>query len=342
MITGASSKLFNAGVLLKSATALERLAKIDTVVFDKTGTLSTGRFQANFPKGFSKEDRSILLGVAVMSHHPYAKAIVDALAEMAPSLKPPLMPFEDVKEIPSKGMQAVLSGDVVKLGRPEWVNPNLTIPSDFSGIAFCIGSGKTWMFPMGEELRPGMKAMMARLDEKDYERALLTGDHADPAQILADDLGFEHIHSHMTPLGKTEYLSALEAKGHQVMMVGDGLNDAAAMSGDRLSLAPASAMDAARASADIVLLGGRLNILPDVLALSKQARLRMIQNFGLAALYNIITIPLAFMGFATPLMAALAMSLSSITVTLNAFRLPSIKTADEGGSVAAKIEGQNP
>lgn len=113
-------------------------------------------------------------------------------------------------------------------------------------------------------------------------------------------------------------------------MVGDGLNDAAAMSGDRLSLAPASAMDAARASADFVLLGGRLNILPDVLALSKQARLRMIQNFGLAALYNIITIPLAFMGFATPLMAALAMSLSSI------------KTADEGGSVAAKIEGQSP
>ena len=99
---------------------------------------------------------------------------------------------------------------------------------------------------------------------------------------------------------------------------------AAAMSGERLSLAPQSAMDAARASADIILLNGRLDILPDVLKLSKVARLRMLQNFGLAALYNIITIPLAFSGFATPLMAALAMSLSSITVTLNAFRLPKI------------------
>ena len=120
------------------------------------------------------------------------------------------------------------------------------------------------------------------------------------------------------------YLDGLEAQGHQVMMVGDGLNDAAAMSGERLSLAPQSAMDAARASADIILLNGRLDILPDVLKLSKVARLRMLQNFGLATLYIIITIPLAFSGFATPLMAALAMSLSSITVTLNAFRLPKI------------------
>ena len=221
-------------------------------------------------------------------------------------------------------MKAKFKGDVVKLGRPEWVDPDLAIPPDFSGIAFRIGQDKTWLFPMGESLRPGMKAMMTALDDLGYQRALLTGDHAQPAQILAQDLGFDHIESHMTPEGKTQYLDGLEAQGHQVMMVGDGLNDAAAMSGERLSLAPQSAMDSARASADIILLNGRLDILPDVLKLSKVARLRMLQNFGLAALYNIITIPLAFSGFATPLMAALAMSLSSITVTLNAFRLPKI------------------
>ena len=320
VITNASSKLFRNGVLLKSATALERLASIDTVVFDKTGTLSTGQFKAKLPAGFSVKDQVCLKALAAMSHHPYAKAIVDAL-DGAKALSPPL---DDVREIPSKGMTAKFTGDGVKLGRPEWVDPDLAIPPDFSGIAFRIGQDKTWLFPMGEELRPGMKTMMTALDDLGYQRALLTGDHAQPAQILAKDLGFDHIKSHMTPEGKTQYLDGLEAQGRQVMMVGDGLNDAAAMSGERLSLAPQSAMDAARASADIILLNGRLDILPDVLKLSKVARLRMLQNFGLAALYNIITIPLAFSGFATPLMAALAMSLSSITVTLNAFRLPTI------------------
>ena len=215
------------------------------------------------------------------------------------------------------------------MGPPEWVDPDLAIAPDFSGIAFRIGDAKTkdaktWLFPLGEALRPGMKTMMAALDDLGYQRALLTGDHAHPAQVLAADLGFDQVESQVTPEEKTRYLDALEAQGHQVMMVGDGLNDAAAMSGDRLSLAPQTAMDAARVSADIVLLNGRLDILPDVLNLSKVARLRMLQNFGLAALYNLITIPLAFSGFATPLMAALAMSLSSITVTLNAFRLPKI------------------
>ena len=255
-----------------------------------------------------------------MSHHPYAKAIVDALDEVE-ALSPPL---EDIEEIPSKGMKAKFQSKVMILGRPEWVDPNLTIPPDFSGIAFRIDEEKTWLFPMGEALRPGMKTMMTALDNLGYQRALLTGDHAHPAKTLAADLGFDQIESHMTPEGKTRYLNGLESQGHQVMMVGDGLNDAAAMSGERLSLAPQSAMDAARASADIILLNGRLDILPDVLKLSKVARLRMLQNFGLAALYNIITIPLAFSGFATPLMAALAMSLSSISVTLNAFRLPKI------------------
>ena len=116
-------------------------------------------------------------------------------------------------------------------------------------------------------------------------------------------------------------------------MVGDGLNDAAAMSGGRLSLAPASAMDAARASADVILLNGRLDVLPDLLNMATFAHRRMVQNFALAALYNLITIPIAFSGLATPLMAALAMSLSSITVTLNALRLPrlTIPSVHPGG-----------
>ena len=121
----------------------------------------------------------------------------------------------------------------------------------------------------------------------------------------------------ISALLRTHRFAGVPYSNHQI-------ENAAAMSGERLSLAPQSAMDAAQASADIILLNERLDILPDVLTLSKVARLRMLQNFGLAALYNIITIPLAFSGFATPLMAALAMSLSSITVTLNAFRLPKI------------------
>ena len=126
----------------------------------------------------------------------------------------------------------------------------------------------------------------------------------------------------MTPEDKMFYLQSLEEKGHHVLMVGDGLNDAAAMSGERLSLAPDSAMDAARASADIILLNCRLDLLPDLLTMARVSHRRMVQNFGLAALYNVITVPLAFSGIATPLMAALAMSLSSVTVTLNALRLP--------------------
>ena len=204
---------------------------------------------------------------------------------------------------------------------------------DFSGMAFKKGKGQSWLFPMAETLRPGVKTMMARLDQKGYQRDLLTGDHAHPARIMADDLTFHHVESQMMPEDKTHYLANLEDQGHHVLMVGDGLNDAAAMSGGRLSLAPASAMDAARASADVILLNGRLDVLPDLLNMATFAHRRMVQNFALAALYNLVTIPIAFSGLATPLMAALAMSLSSITVTLNALRLPrlTIPSVHPGG-----------
>ena len=357
VMTVANARLFAQGVLLKSATALERLAGVDMILFDKTGTLTSGRFALPHLMPLPARQRDMLYALASASHHPYTKAVVAAMHPQLGTLTVP--EFDAVTHYPGKGVEAKQGRTIIRLGRPDWVDAaahiDQTAPVAWQrGLAFRMGKGASVFLPVEEEIRPGTAAMLTRLDQAGYRRALVTGDQDTAGREIAATLGFDEVHTAMTPEAKAALVAARVAQGEAVMMVGDGLNDAPAMAGAGvgagLSLAPASANDATRAAADVVVLGmakdgmekdsmggqgiGRqgiggqaadtlsLQVLPYVLRVSRLARRRMLQNFGLAAAYNLIAVPLAFAGLATPLLAALAMSASSLTVSLNALRLP--------------------
>ncbi|XDZ65904.1 heavy metal translocating P-type ATPase [Alphaproteobacteria bacterium LSUCC0684] len=316
MVTAASGQLFAHGVLLKNASALERLAEIDTVIFDKTGTLTNGKFRPESLDGWGDAERDLLLELASASRHPLAIAITDALPPAGGARLDP----SSITEVPGCGMVAKVDGKIVKLGRPEWISGKRETDTWDRRLGFRIGRGAIRWLDFAEEIRPDVTAMLDRLDEAGITRILLTGDNEHAASAMAARLGFTSHHAGMTPLEKQDFIKRMKAGGASVLMVGDGLNDTGAMATADAAVAPASALDAARATADVVLLGGHLKALPYMLDVAKNARRRILQNFSAAALYNLIALPLAFAGLATPLLAAIAMSASSITVVLNAVR----------------------
>ncbi|SDZ57734.1 Cu2+-exporting ATPase [Jannaschia faecimaris] len=296
----ASGRMFKAGLLLKSATALERLAQVDALVLDKTGTLTTGTVQLDH---LDPDAASVAKGLAQVSDHPVARAVAAALPHVVPAA------LTDLHEVAGDGITGRWNGQPVRIGRGAH-GTELTLP----------GRAPLDITPR-ETLRPGAALMVRRAQDAGLRVTLLSGDRTAPVRAVADQLGITDWHAEATPQNKLALLHTRAAAGQKVLMVGDGLNDAGALAAAHVSLAPATALDAARAASDVVLLGGDLSAVPLGLRLAKLARRRMLQNFGLAVVYNLISIPLALAGVATPLMAAAAMSSSSILVVLNALRL---------------------
>ena len=283
-----TGRLFRAGVLLKSPTALERLADIDTVVFDKTGTLTEG--VAVLP-ALDPDAASVALSLAQASHHPASRALAASLAGQAPA------DLRDVVEVAGQGVTALWNGG------PELHLPDRCIP-----------------LPLTETPRPGTAALIAALCAGGWQVAMITGDTPARAAALAAKLGIDQIHAGVLPHEKVDLVRGMSEQGRRVLMVGDGLNDTAALAAAHASLAPGSALDAARVASDGVILGGTLGTIAQTLSPARRARNRIKQNLALAAAYNCVAIPVAVMGFATPLMAAAVMSSSSILVVLNALR----------------------
>lgn len=317
VISVANTKLFSAGILIKDRTALERLALVDTLLFDKTGTLTTGHFDLADLPDMTDEQLAVLRALADASHHPYAAAISRALAGRPVSG----VVVQDITETPGQGISGTVAGDIARLGASDWVGVGPQTPEGFCGLGFVIGDRNGWFLPLAEQVRPGVRQMLAELDEAGYQRVMLTGDRVELAGHLAAELGFATWQGGLSPVQKLDEIAALQAAGAQVVMIGDGINDMGAMAQAGLSVAPASARDATRLTASVVLLGDRIDRLPGLLAIARQARRRILQNFGMAAAYNLVAVPVAFAGLATPLIAALAMSASSLSVSLNALRL---------------------
>ena len=169
-------------------------------------------------------------------------------------------------------------------------------------------------------MRTGAAKLLQALRDDGYQVQLLSGDTRPAVEAIAKELGIATWQADMLPLEKANRVNALRDEGRRVLMVGDGLNDTAALAGAHVSLAPASALDAARVAADMVLVSADLSHTLDAIRIGRSAKRRILENFGMAATYNMISIPIAVMGFASPLAAALAMSTSSILVSLNALR----------------------
>lgn len=310
--TAASGRLFRRGLLIKSATALERLSQVDTVVFDKTGTLTTGTPVPTNLDTLDDTALSIARALAEGSAHPLAQAIA-AKVTQAPA------PLTDRREVPGMGAEALWQGQRVRLGRAAW-----TGGGDAGQTATWLQIGEAPAQPITfiDSLRPGAREAVDALKAQGLRVALLSGDSHAPVAALAASLGIDTWHAGVLPEDKLRHVTDLQAGGAHVLMVGDGLNDTAALTAAHASISPASALDAARSASDIVLLGQALDPLPHALTTARAARKRISENFTLATWYNILAVPLAAAGLCSPLIAALAMSASSITVSLNALRLP--------------------
>lgn len=308
----AARRLFEQGIMVRDGSALERLAAADRAVFDKTGTLTTGDPVLSNAEDIAAADLGIAAELASYSRHPYSRAIEAAVQVHGHR-------FRDVEEVPGSGIEGFDGVSRWRLGRAAWA-----LDGDGSGQSGTVlaRDGKlVAAFRFAERLRPGAAEAVAWLGRHGVDVELLSGDRAGAVDAIADQLAISARRAEMLPADKTERLAELAGEGHQTLMVGDGLNDAPALAAAHVSMAPATAADVGRSAADFVFLRGSLDAVPAAVKTARRAGTLIRQNFALAIGYNVIAVPVAIFGYVTPLIAAVAMSLSSIIVIANAMRL---------------------
>ncbi len=310
----ASGALFRAGVILNAGDAIERFAEIDTVIFDKTGTLTLPEPRVANAAAIPSDLLEKAARLALSSRHPLATAVAREARER--------IPFDGAIEEPGQGVRAMIGGAEARLGSPAFcgITKVESIGPGNSIIAFSHNDDRI-VLSVQQRLRDdaiktavGLRALGLRL-------VILSGDRADAVLPVASALGIADWKGSLNPAEKIAAIDALKAQGRRVLMVGDGINDAPALAAAHASLSPISAADLTQAQADAVFLGERLAPVLDAVTITRRARRLMQQNLWLAVIYNAIAVPVAILGYATPLVAAAAMSGSSILVTLNALRV---------------------
>jgi Cu2+-exporting ATPase len=309
----ATGRLLRKGVLLKSATALERLAAVDTVVFDKTGTLTAGRPSLDRRVPADPTALALAASLAGASRHPLAKALSEAVPDVAVATA--------VEEVAGQGLRLATAGGEVRLGSRDWCGvaqgPEATGPEIWLSRP---GRAPT-RFVFADPLRAAARDVIAELKRGGFGIEILSGDLAPTVAQAAAALGIETWRPACTPAEKAARLQELAAAGRHVLMVGDGLNDAPALAGAHVSMSPSSAIDLSQNAADAVFQGERLQPVVEVLDVARRAAMLIRQNLGLALAYNMVAVPLAMLGMVTPLVAAVCMSTSSLLVVGNSLRL---------------------
>jgi Cu2+-exporting ATPase len=311
-----SGVLMKRGILLKSGDALERLAGIDTVLLDKTGTLTLGR--PALLGTYNADDLHLVASLARHSKHPLSTALADAF-------NGDVLDVDNIKEYAGQGLGALYNGKIIKLGSRLWCgNPNAPGHNE-TELWLAVEGQEPVCFLFSDRLRGDAKETILALQKKGLRTILLSGDRIAVAQKIAKECGIDEAYGELTPVQKFERLQNLKDKGHKILMVGDGLNDAPTLAGADISMAPGTAIDMAQSAADIVFMGEGLSPVNAAHTLAVKSQALVKQNFALAILYNVVAIPLAFCGMVTPFVAALAMSGSSLFVIANSFRLRGIK-----------------
>jgi len=312
----ASGRLYSEGILLKSGDALERLADAHSVVFDKTGTLTLGRPALLNTDEISPRALNLAARLARGSRHPISRAVADA-AGHGPMA-------EDLQEIAGGGLTGTVDGAVIQFGSAAWLgvksqkdNPD---PSVLEAWLQIDGEDPV-RFVFADGLRADAPQAIAGLKAKNLPIELLSGDRTAPVAAAAHALELDRYSAGLKPQDKIARIEALKDAGDNPIMVGDGINDAPALAAAHVSVSMGSAADISRSAADLVIQGDRLAALPRAIDIAQAARARMLENFALANIYNVIAVPLAVFGLVTPLVAAIAMSASSLVVMANALRL---------------------
>jgi Cu2+-exporting ATPase len=304
----ASARLFRRGVLVKSGAALERLAEVDHVVLDKTGVLTEGRPRLVDPPAAVLP---LAAQLARASAHPLARALAAEAGEG------PLA--DEVVEKPGLGVEGLVDGRRARLGSAHFLGAPVTGSETELWFAF---DGETKVrFRFTDRLRADAVLTVAALKNRGLAVEVLSGDLDRPVAAAAVAAGIDAWRARVTPSEKAARIDELRAAGRKVLMVGDGLNDAAALAKAHAAMAPGSALEASQNAADLVFSGEGLGSVVEAIDTARVARRRALENFGFSALYNLVAAPAAMLGLVNPFVAALAMSGSSLVVTLNALRL---------------------
>jgi Cu2+-exporting ATPase len=316
----AARRLFQAGIMVKDGTAIERLAQIDTVIFDKTGTLTQGHPRLVDRDGIEPAILDLASAIAMHSRHPYSRALAAGIESR--SARPSPVMLDSVSEQPGLGIEAHCGATVYRLGRPEWAaGDDRPVEILEEATTLLTENGRPIaQFRFEDQLRPDAQEAVAALIGRGLAVEMLSGDRETPVQQLGDALGIRHA-ARLLPGEKAAHITSLAAAGRKVLMVGDGLNDGPALAAAHASMAPASAADVGRNAADLVFLRESLQAVPQAVTIARRAAGLVQQNLLLAIVYNAVAVPIAILGQMTPLVAAVAMSLSSIIVVGNSLRL---------------------
>ncbi|AMW85069.1 Type cbb3 cytochrome oxidase biogenesis protein CcoI [Pseudomonas yamanorum] len=319
-LTAATGTLHKLGLLLTRGHVLEGLNQIDTVIFDKTGTLTEGRLalRAIRPLSVLGSDECLSLAAALeqRSEHPIARAFGRA----------PLA-ADEVLSMPGLGLEGIVGNRRLRVGQPGFVcelsGCALPTPPTEAGQWLLLGDTEdalAW-FVLDDRLRSDAPALLAACKARGWRTLLLSGDSSPMVASVALELGIDEAHGGLRPDDKLQMLQQLHMEGRKVLMLGDGVNDVPVLAAADISVAMGSATDLAKTSADAVLLSNRLDALVQAFTLARRTRRVIIENLLWAGLYNGLMLPFAALGWITPIWAAIGMSLSSLTVVLNALRL---------------------
>jgi Cu2+-exporting ATPase len=329
----AARRLFEKGVMVKDGSAMERLAEIDTVVFDKTGTLTVGVPRLLGVTNIQPGALATAAAIAAHSRHPLSRAIVDATSGSATDVAP----FDAISERPGQGLEAVRGDLVYRLGRADWALGAQAGKEAYEGSTLLTRNGAPLVaFTFEDRLRPDAATAIAELKAAGLSVELVSGDTPAAVTAVAKALSIDRVQAQVQPGGKVDRLAKLAAEGHRALMVGDGLNDVPALAAAHVSMAPATAADIGRNAADFVFLRDSLSALPLALEISRRSGRLIRENLVLAIGYNAIAVPVAILGYVTPLIAAVAMSTSSLIVIGNAMRL--LKTSKPA---AVRMRGES-
>jgi len=310
----AAGALMRAGIIVKDGSALERLAEVDRVVLDKTGTLTVGRPQVHGEPNLAGIAASAALALAQASRHPLSQALARWLEQRGTVAAP----VTDIREMAGKGMGGEFEGRKVRLGRS--LPTSSAAASDLMSVDYVADGQPALTICFDDALRSDAKAALARLGHQALSPSILSGDRAPVVARIAQALDIPG-RAALSPQDKIALVEEMQRAGHRVLMIGDGLNDGPALKAAHASMAPASASNVGQAAADLVFMGDLLAPVPIAVSAARKAMKIVRQNFVMAIGYNVIAVPLAIMGYVTPLVAALAMSGSSLIVVANALRL---------------------
>jgi Cu2+-exporting ATPase len=315
--TVASGALFGSGVLLNTGGAIERMAEVDRVIFDKTGTLTLPELDVANAETIPTDVFDLAGRIALSSRHPVAAAVARAAGAKAP--------VPDIEEEPGQGVFGTVDGVEVRFGRPSWCGADEAAREisandpEASVVAFRRGE-RHHVFAVRQRVRPDAARVIFNLQEMGLSVEMLSGDREPAVRAAALSLGIHRWRAEVTPVDKIARIDELARHGHKVLMVGDGLNDAPALAAAHASISPVTATHMSQAVADAVFLGEGLAPVETAIVISRSALRLMRQNLWLAVVYNVLAVPVAIAGLVTPLIAAAAMSGSSLLVMLNALR----------------------